>query len=151
MSAATGNALPSVCALSARSSIAALSSFSCVRPQIATCAPNAAKLRAMPRLMPLPPPVTKTVLPLKRSRGRRLATSGCISLVSFMRSFPRKHGLRLDLSALEVPAARAFELDQLAVVAGHHDAVLAGRPLAQQLDHLRARLRIEARRPPVHA
>jgi hypothetical protein len=35
-----------------------------VRPQMATLAPKAAKFFATPRLMPLPPPVTKTVLPL---------------------------------------------------------------------------------------
>src|SRR5215471_5863957 len=34
---------------------------------MATLAPTAAKFFATPRLMPLPPPVTKTVLPLKRS------------------------------------------------------------------------------------
>ena len=46
-----------------RNSAAAASSFSWVRPQIAMLAPRAAKFFATPRLTPLPPPVTKTVLP----------------------------------------------------------------------------------------
>src|SRR5450759_3873479 len=54
-------------AIKARNSPAALSSFSWVRPQMAILAPSAAKFFAIPRLMPLPPPVTKTVLPLNRS------------------------------------------------------------------------------------
>src|SRR5205085_3941883 len=69
-SAATGSTLPPACAFSSRRPTAAVSSLSCVRPQIATCAPSAAKFEATPRLMPLPPPVTKTVLPLNSSRGR---------------------------------------------------------------------------------
>ena len=51
----------------ARSSAAAPSRRSCVRPQIAMLAPTVAKFLAIPRLIPLPPPVTKTVLPAKRS------------------------------------------------------------------------------------
>ena len=66
----TSAAAATTFAPSPRSSSAAASSFSCVRPQIPTLAPSAAKLRAMPRLMPLPPPVTKTVRPLKRSRAK---------------------------------------------------------------------------------
>ena len=41
------------------------SSFSCLRPQMATCAPSAAISCAVQRPMPLPPPVTTTVRPLK--------------------------------------------------------------------------------------
>jgi hypothetical protein len=60
---------------SARSSTAAASSFCCVRPQMATLAPSAPKFFAMPRLMPLPPPVTKTVLPLKASLAKKSVIS----------------------------------------------------------------------------
>ena len=61
-SAATGQ----TCAPSARSSSAAASSLDCVRPQIATLAPSAAKFLATPRLMPLPPPVHKHRLALEQ-------------------------------------------------------------------------------------
>src|SRR4051812_21088146 len=50
-------------------------------------APRAAKLFATPRLMPLPPPVTNTVLPLKRSFGSMLR----INMVHV--SWPRMDGV----------------------------------------------------------
>ena len=71
----TSATLANTLAPSASSSLAAPSSRACVRPQIATLAPTAAKFFATPRLMPLPPPVTNTVLPLNRSLAKYLAIS----------------------------------------------------------------------------
>ena len=51
----------------ARNWPAASSSFTCVRPQMLILAPTAAKFFATPRLIPLPPPVMNTVLPVKSS------------------------------------------------------------------------------------
>ena len=44
-------------------SAAAMAIFSALRLIRATLAPSAANLRAMPRLMPLDPPATNSVLP----------------------------------------------------------------------------------------
>ena len=53
-----------------------------MRPQIAMSAPSAAKFFATPRLMPLPPPVTKTVRPLKRFSAKHRLTSMMVAPVS---------------------------------------------------------------------
>src|SRR5258708_7124217 len=114
-SAATAQTL----APSAESSAAAAFSFSLVRPQIATLAPKAAKFFATPRLIPLPPPVTKTVLPLNRSFARYRVTSMLFSQFSaFLQSL------------VDCPA------DFFGVPALHHIGDQAGYLVPEAHDHL---------------
>lgn len=76
----TSAASPVACAPSACSRVTAASTFSLDRLITATRAPAAANPSAIPRLMPLVPPATKTVVPLKSSVT--WATVGLLSMSS---------------------------------------------------------------------